>query len=200
MPSIPKVLNEGPPQTRAGHIRGVAEQVLGLVEDIPGFTYLTPNQVRRLTAAAAVSDEFMEVNAQAMESRPALAAAAKTQPVTLRVAVEDSHAIVMLTAVLERLIRGCRHTDTLLRGTAGTEAMRVYQVAQKMTRHGDLEDNSTWVQQMKVAWNRRRKKSTEAELAARRQLVRLPARRIVAELPAAEVPSATPDFKAGRDL
>jgi hypothetical protein len=196
MTNIPEVFNEGVPLARADLIRGVAEQVLVVVEDIPGFTYLTPSQVRRLTAAAAVSDEFMEVNAQAMVSRPALAATAKTQPETLRIAVEDSHAIVMLIAVLERLIRGCRHTDTLFRGTAGTEAMRVYQVAQKMTRHGDLEDNSTWVQQMKVAWNRRRKKSTEAELAARK-LVQESARRRAAE---AEVPSATPDFKAGRDL
>jgi hypothetical protein len=54
---------------------------------------------------------------------------------------------------------------------------------------------------MKVAWNRRRKKSTEAELAARRQQPdRLPVRRAVAALPPAEIPAVTPEFKAGRDI
>src|SRR5688572_13787115 len=98
MSNIPEVLNEGTPPTRAEHIRGVAGQVLFLVEGIPGFTYLTLSQIRRLTVAAAVSDEFMEVGAQAMESRPPLAAAAKMQPEALRIAVEDSHATVMLIA------------------------------------------------------------------------------------------------------
>jgi hypothetical protein len=206
MANIPQVPNQDAAATRAEHIRSVVEQVRALVEGIPGFTFLTRAQTRRLTTAAAVSDEFMEVGANAMESRPALAATARTRPETLRVAVDESQAIVMLVAELQRLTRGCRHTDMLLRGTAGTEALRVYQVAQKMSRPGDVEDNASWVEQMKVAWNRRRKKSTEAELAARRERARLPIRRALPELPAlpalpaAETPAPTPEFKAGRDI
>jgi hypothetical protein len=156
MASTPQVSSDRQAPNRAEHIRSVTEQVRALIEGIPGFTFLTLAQIRRLGTAAAVSDEFLDVGARAMESRPALDAAAQLRPEALRLTIEESHAMVALIAEMERLTRGCRHTDALSRGAAGTEVLRVYQVAQKLTRHGDLEDNATWVQQLKAAWNRRR--------------------------------------------
>lgn len=155
MSNTSKASGTGAEPSRAEHIRRVTAQVRALIESIPDFTFLTLPQIRRLGTAAAVSDEFIEVGARAMESRPALDAAAELRPEALRLTIEDSHAMVVLIAEMERLTRGCRHTDTLSRGTAGNEVLRVYQVAQKLVRSGDLEDHSTWVQQLKAAWNRR---------------------------------------------
>lgn len=196
MTNIPEIPNETPMSKRAEQARAVALQVRALVEGIEGFTFLSNAEIRRLTPSASVPDEFMEIGARAMESRPALALAAQARPITLRYAVVDTDALLGLSAELDRLSRGCKHTVKRFRAEAGTESLRVYAISQKVVRHRDMQDHATWVEQMKAALNRTRKK-LDPEAAAKKAAKKLAAKQAAART---EIPDATPDFKAGKDL
>lgn len=203
MTNIPDIPAEGGGSKRADHVRSIALQVRTLIESIDGFTFLTREEMRRLNSSASVSDEMMEVVARAIDSRPTFAAASQVKAETLRFTVEDTQAIRGLMAELDRLNRGCRHTVKKLRSVCGTEALRVYAIAQKVTRPRDAEDGATWVEQMRHAMHRpstARRKPVDPE-AARKKAVQRPAGNTPLLLPAAsEIPSTTPEFKAGKDL
>lgn len=155
MTTIPDFPNPG--QVRAEKAREIARQVSTLVEALDGFTVLTAEENIRLAMSASVPDPFLEMTAHAMEQQQKLASAGNTTPAVLRDTIVVSEAYNALADELEMLTRGVRDTTRLLRSEAGTEALRVYAVAQKLTRARDSEKQVRWLDKMRQALNRGRK-------------------------------------------
>lgn len=136
---------------RTQSIREVALQIRTLVEGLDGFGYLTVEERVRLARASGVSDEFLDLGADAIEQSPVLGGISRTTPAAMRNVAQLSVALDGLINELERLLRGLRDTRLIARAEAGEEALRVYTVAQKLhrPRDGDGSAASATVQQMR---------------------------------------------------
>jgi signal transduction histidine kinase len=140
-----------PAAKRTESIRDVALQIRTLVEGLEGFGYLTVEERARLARASAMSDEFLDLGANAIEQSTVLEHASRATPGAMRDVVQLSVALDGLINELDRLLRGLRDTRMIARAEAGEEALRVYTVAQKLhrPRDGDGSAASATVQQMR---------------------------------------------------
>lgn len=145
------------PQPNAVEIaRRMAQQVRALIETLPGLVFITPEENRRLTASAAIPDRFLEATAAAMDESPALASSGKMTAAALRDAIQMTQAYVALADELDRLARGVRGGMKVHRAAAGTEALRVYNVARRLNRPRDSQSLVSTLNQMERALGRLR--------------------------------------------
>lgn len=152
MTAIPDVPTPDP----GGPARLIAQQVRSAVETLPGLVFITDDERSRLSASAGVPDPFLETCAAAMDETTVLSAVGKMSAAELRVVIVVSQANLALADELERLARGVRDTVTTARAAAGTEALRVYSVAQKLDRPRDTQSSVTRLVQMQRTLNRGR--------------------------------------------
>jgi hypothetical protein len=145
IPDIPDVPN---PSTRAEAVQKVAQQVRALVENLPGLVFITPEERARLRPSATVTDRFMALGAAAMDEARVLAQAGKVSAADIREAILLSAAYRALADDMERLVRGVRDSDIVVRSAAGTESLRVYSVARRLKRPRDSESPVSTLAQM----------------------------------------------------
>jgi hypothetical protein len=122
---------------RAEKIRETAKRVRELVESLDELVMLTAEERARLAPSANVPDDFILLMANAIQQTAVLGGCTTATPAGLRDTLEVDGAYEALAGELELLQRSVRDTMRVQRAEAGTEALRVYAVAQKLTRPSD---------------------------------------------------------------
>jgi hypothetical protein len=147
------------PSTHQEVARRLATAVRSTIhEGVPGFTHLTTSRRRVLAASANLPEPFLDGMAVAIEGSPQLDKVALVTPEELRDAVAYGKAYGELADELALLSRGIRDTIAVKLAGAGTEALRIYQLAQSYNRDRDSEALVPHVGKLRRALGRARTK------------------------------------------
>ena len=153
-------------ETPSSHAEGAQQRVQELRrwrELIPNFVMPTStDETQRLSAAASVSTEFIELTTVAVANHPPLVRAEGAAPATVRDLVSYSDAYNPLADELEALAQFIRHSARTARNIAGNEALTTYSLAQRMAKRPKTAYLAPHVADMRRALGRSRKASPEA--------------------------------------
>jgi hypothetical protein len=131
-------------------------------EQIPHFIIpATTDATRRLSNAASVSPEFMELTSIATANHKPLVRAESRTPAEVRDLVSYSDAYSPLADELEALAKFIRYSTTAARNTAGNEALTTYALAVRLSKRPEFAYLAPHVADMRRALNRGRKPSPE---------------------------------------
>jgi hypothetical protein len=140
-------------------------------EQIPRFVIpATTDAMRRLTTAASVPAEFIELTSIATASHKPLVRAESRTPDEVRDLVSYSDAYSPLADELEALAKFIRYSTAAARNAAGSEALTTYALALRLSRRPETAYLAPHVADMRRALSRGRKSSPEAQ--AKRAAVR----------------------------
>ncbi|HUP59087.1 MAG TPA: hypothetical protein VNA69_01570 [Thermoanaerobaculia bacterium] len=139
-------------------------QELRLMRDqIPRF--LIPEssrEVLRLTSAASVPPEFVELTVVAVANQKALMRGESATPAEIRDLLRYAEAYSPLADELEALAQFVRFSVNAARNTAGSEALTIYSLAQRLAKRRENAGLAPCVADMRRALGRTRKQSPEA--------------------------------------
>ena len=163
-------------------------------EIIPHFVMPeSTDETQRLSSAASVPPEFIELTNVAATNQPALARNDGPTPAEVRDLVSYADAYGPLADELEAVAQFIRHSVKAARNIAGSEALTRYALAQRLARQRKTAHLAPYVADMRRALGRVRRTSPEA--AARRKAARAAkAAEQAAKTPPAKTPE-TPETK-----
>lgn len=183
MTSIDVVPN-GTPNTHAEAAQLRLEELHKWREQIPRFAIPeTTDATRRLSQAAAVSPEFIELTNVAVANQTALVRADGAPAAEVRDLVAYADAYVPVADELEALAQFIRYSTIAARNVAGTEALTTYSLAKRLAKQKRYSHLRPHVADMRRALGKVRKPTPEE--AAKKAAYR-------AEKAAAKVPKAAP--------
>jgi hypothetical protein len=99
--------------------------------------------------SASVPDDFLEAAAVAVESSIVLKTATGLEPDNVREAVAFATAYGPVAEEAEALARSIRHTISVRRSQAGTDALQAYNIAKGLARKPEGAVLSSHIQEMK---------------------------------------------------
>jgi hypothetical protein len=141
-------------------------------ETIPHFVLPTStNETRRLTPAASVSPEFIELTNVVGTNEPGVMRHGSPTPAEVRDLMSYSDAYDPLADELEAFAQFIRHSTTAARNLAGTEALNRYATAQRLAKQRNTAHLAPYVADMRRALGRSGKKTTP-EAAAQKATAR----------------------------
>jgi hypothetical protein len=143
-------------------------------EQIPNFVIpTTVDATRRLSSAASVPPEFIELTNLAISNHTSVVRTEGATPEQVRSLVSYADAYGPLADELEALATFIRYSTTAARNRAGTEALMTYALAQRLAKLPETAALKPHVADMRRALRRGRRPSPEttarkaAERAAR---------------------------------
>ncbi|HEX6083081.1 MAG TPA: hypothetical protein VF266_01055 [Thermoanaerobaculia bacterium] len=146
--------------TEAAQLR--VEELRKWREQIPRFAIPeTSDATQRLSQAASVSPEFIELTNIAVANQTALVRADGTPPAEIRDLVAYADAYVPLADELEALAQFIRYSTTAARNVAGTEALTTYSLAQRLAKQRRYAHLKPHVADMRRALGKQRKPTPE---------------------------------------
>ena len=157
-------------------------------EQIPHFVIpVTGDAMQRLSTAASVPPEFIELTSVATANhRPLVRAEART-PDEVRGLAGYADAYMPLADELEALAKFIRYSTTAARNEAGAEALTTYALATRLSKRPETAYLAPHVADMRRALNRGRKPSPEV------QAKKAAARAAKAAAKAAKAPQPEPE-------
>jgi hypothetical protein len=133
---------------------------------IPNFVFPSSQGAgRRLTSAASVPPEFVELTAVAVTNTPGLVRGGAVDPVETRDLLSYAEAYAPLADELEMLAHFIRHSVATARHKAGNEALTVYALAQRLAKRPETADLAPQVADMRRALRRGRKAKPQPQPA-----------------------------------
>jgi hypothetical protein len=150
-------LNEEVPQTNhTAAAQARVEEIRAMRQAIPNFVFpVTKSDRRRLTSAATLPPQFVELTAVAMKNSPSLVRGGGVDPAQTRDLMTFAEAYEPLADELEALAKFVRHTVTAARNKAGSDALLTYAVAQRLAKRPETADLAPHVDDMRTALGRR---------------------------------------------
>jgi hypothetical protein len=131
-------------------------------ELIPRFTIPTSAQeTTRLSAAASVPPDFVELTTMALANEKTLTRMEATTVAELRDLMSFATAYAPFADELEALAQFVRHSVTAARNTVGTEALTIYALAQRLSKRPECAHLAPHVADMRRALGRGRKAKKE---------------------------------------
>ena len=153
-------------ETPTSHAEAVQQRVLELRrwrEVIPHFVMpMSADDTQRLSPAASVSTEFIELANVALANQPALVRSEGSTPAEVRDLLGYADAYSPLADELEAFAQFIRHSVTAARNLAGSESLTTYALAQRLARQRKTAHLAPYVADMRRALGRVRKTSPEA--------------------------------------
>ena len=135
-------------------------------ELIPHFVMPeSADETQRLSAAASVSPEFIELTNVAVANQAALVRADGVTPAEVRDLVSYADAYSPVADELEAEAQFIRHSARAARNIAGTEALNRYALAQRLAKQRKTAYLAPHVADMRRALGRSRKASSVAKAA-----------------------------------
>jgi hypothetical protein len=132
-------------------------------EQIPHFAIPTsPDATQRLSAAASVTPEFIELTSVATANHMPLVRAESLTPDQVRERAAYAEAYSPLADELEALAKFVRYSTMFARNTAGTDALTTYALAVRLSKRAETAYLAPYVADMRRALGRGRKPSPEA--------------------------------------
>ena len=148
------------------HIDAAQERIKELRlwrEQIPRFVIPpTADATKRLSSAASVSPEFVELTNVALANQSSLVRAEGLAPAEVRDLVSYADAYDPLADELEAMAQFVRHSATAARNRAGTEALTTYSLAQRLAKLPENAGLKPHVADMRRALGRSKKPTPEA--------------------------------------
>ena len=157
---------EGSIETQNPHVAAAQArlQELRLMRDqIPRFLVPEgPRAMQRLTSAASVPPEFVELALVAVANQKTLVRGDNTSPAETRDLMRYAEAYSPLADELEALAQFVRFSVNTARNAAGSEALTIYSLAQRLAKRRQNAHLAPYVADMRRALGRVRKQSPEA--------------------------------------
>lgn len=116
----------------------------------------------RLSSAASVPPEFVELTAVAVTNEQALVRGDAATPAEMRDLMSYADAYAPFADELEAFARFVRHSVTAARNIAGSEALTTYALTQRLAKQRKTAHLATYADAMRRALGRVRKVSPEA--------------------------------------
>jgi len=120
------------------------------------------NETQRLSPAASVPPEFIELTNVVTTNQPALARNEGPTPAEVRDLTRYADAYDPLADELEAFAQFIRHSTTAARNIAGSEALMRYSVAQRLAKQRKTAHLAPYVADMRRALGRGRKAAKTA--------------------------------------
>lgn len=143
-------------QERVNELRHVRELIPRFVIPASG------KETSLLASAASVSPEFVELTAMAVANQKALVRGEALTPAEVRDLMSYADAYSPFADELEALAQFVRHSVTVARNAAGSEALTTYALAQRLAKKPQHAGLATYVADMRRALGRGRKTTPEA--------------------------------------
>ena len=137
-------------QARVLEIRAIRER-------IPNFV-IPSGHGRHMNVAASVPEAFIEQAVVAVVNNPALVSGSP-DPARVRDLMSYAAAYVPVAVELEALARFIRHSAAMARYRAGTEALAVYAIAQRLAKQPETADLAPVVAEMRRTLGKTRRKA-----------------------------------------
>ena len=139
------------------------------VEDVRALRQKFPNLViptsksesQRLSKAASVPEPFVELTAVAIKNSPALVRGGANDPEQTRDLMSYAEAYAPVADELEALAKFVRHSVTVARNKAGSDALTTYALAQRLVKRPENADLAPHVDAMRTALKAKRRKVKE---------------------------------------
>jgi hypothetical protein len=148
------------------HTKDAQERLeeLRLMRDrIPHFVIpATPKETKRLSSAASVPPEFVELTAVAITNEKVLARGEGATPAEIRDLMSYADAYAPLANELEALAQFVRHSVTAARNKAGSEALTTYSLTQRLAKRPENAHLGPYVADMRRALGRVRTAAKKA--------------------------------------
>ena len=133
------------------------------VEDIRAMRQRIPNFVipesskagQRLASAASVPREFIELVSVAVKNSPMLVRGSGADPAQIRDFMSFAEAYAPVADELEALAHFIRHSVTVARNIAGSDALTTYALAQRLAKRPETADLAPHVDDMRRALSAR---------------------------------------------
>lgn len=160
---VSKVIEESVvPNAHAEAAQERVNELRHMRELIPRFTVpASTKDAVRLHSAASVPPEFVELTAMAVANQNALVRGDAATPAQVRDLMSYADAYSPLADELEAFAQFVRHSVTVARNTAGSEALTTYSLAQRLAKKPAHAALAPYVADMRRALGRDRKASPE---------------------------------------
>src|ERR1043165_4003134 len=136
------------------------EELRAMRQKIPNFVFpADKGERRRLTNAASVPPELIELTAVAMKNSPALVRGESAGPDGLRDLLAFADAYAPLADELEALASFVRHSVASAKNKAGSEALTTYALTQRLAKRPETADLAPIAEAMSRALGRRGRKT-----------------------------------------
>ena len=175
MSTIKNGVSNEVPKSHAEAAQERLNELRRMQEQIPYF--VTPTSARettRLSNAASVPPEFVELTAVAVANQNALVRGDAATPAEVRDLMSYADAYSPVADRLEALAQFVRHSVTAARNKAGSEALTTYALAQRLAKRPQHADLAPHVADMRRALGRFRTLTAE-ETAKRKAAKTAPA-------------------------
>lgn len=140
-------------QARVAELRAMRQQIPNLA--IPA----SKGERRRLIRAASVPQDFIELAAVAVKNSPALVRGGGADPALTRDLTSFAEAYGPVADELEALAHFVRHSVTVARNKAGSDALTTYALARRLSLRPETADLAPHVSDMQRALGSRTRKA-----------------------------------------
>jgi hypothetical protein len=138
------------------------EKIRGLQEEVPNFAIPTSrNANQRLSSAARVSPQFVELTAAATENNPVLTRAGSPEPDAVRDLVSYAEAYTAVADELEAMAGFVRHSVRAAKHKAGRHALATYAFTRRLANEPETASLQPVATAMKRELHRRKKAQPE---------------------------------------
>ena len=143
------------------------QEIRALRQQIPNLTIpAAKGDRRRLTRAASVPPDFIELTAVVVKNSAALVRGRGADPAVTRDLMSFAEAYGPVADELEALAHFVRHSVTAARNKAGSDALTTYSLAKRLARRPETADLAPHVDDMRRALGIRRKSKPQPEQPA----------------------------------
>src|SRR4029079_14286045 len=157
-----KIRKELPMATHGENAQALVEEIRAMRQKIPNLVFPTvKGEGRRLSTAATVPPELIELTTVAVKNNVALVRGGRTEPEVLRDLGDFADAYAPFADELEALASFVRHIVTTARSAVGNDALDTYALTQRLAKRPGTADLAPLADAMSRALGRRgRKKKT----------------------------------------
>ena len=136
------------------------EEIRAMRQQIPNFVVPTSRtERRRLSKAASVPPDFIERTVVALKNNPALVRGGGPDPDQTRELMSFAEAFGPVADELEALARFIRHSITVARNKAGSEALTTFALAQRLAKRPETAELAPHVDDMRRALGKSTRKA-----------------------------------------
>jgi len=147
------------PFPHAEAAKALAEKIRALQAEIPRFVLEAPDETKKISANAALSDPFLESASTSIQKSARLAVASGTDATTLRESFSFALSYEAVLTEANAFARSMAHTIRVARAAAGVSALDIYALANRMAKQNGAE-LVPHVQDMRRKLKRGRRKTT----------------------------------------
>ena len=128
------------------------EEIRAMRRQIPNFVIpSSKDEGRRLSKAASVPQQFIELTAVVVKNSPALVRGGGPDPLQTRDLMSFAEAYEPVADELEALAQFVRHSVVTARNKAGSDALTTYALAQRLAKRPENADLAPHVADMRRA-------------------------------------------------